>query len=394
QQPAHPPHLPPGRQRHDPARGDRARGPCGARVRLPTDGGDAPRSGGAGRRVDPRRTGAHADGEGVGRRQRAPLRHPRRRQAARRARLAAPFRARPRGRVRGHHREERDEQDPQRGGAAAGATAVGMSSRNAVPTDTADAKAAKAKAKKRRSAATAEARAAARRERQRARSRRKSGGGGSSPAPGETGGRDGAADVRASTGLAGLRDRAVELWLRRIHPVLDVVSPIGWALVGVTAACWIAGLTLHVTELNVIAFALTVPLVIAALFVLGKASYKVTLDLQTHRVVAGTRAVGRVEVANPTQRTILPSRIELAVGSATAQFMVPRLAADAAHEELFAVPTKRRAVLVVGPVRSVRDDPLSLMRRQVTWAKEQELFVHPRTVRLDEAASGFLRDLE
>ena len=59
-----------------------------------------------------------------------------------------------------------------------------------------------------------------------------------------------------------------------------------------------------------------------------------------------------------------------------------------------AVPTSRRAVLVVGPVRSVRDDPLSLMRRQVTWAKEQELFVHPRTVRLDEAASGFLRDLE
>src|SRR5699024_4536043 len=123
---------------------------------------------------------------------------------------------------------------------------------------------------------------------------------------GETGGRDGAADVRASTGLAGLRDRAVELWLRRIHPVLDVVSPIGWALVGVTAACWIAGLTLHVTELNAIAFALTVPLVSAALFVLGKASYKVTLDLQTRRVVVGTRAVGRVEVANPTERTILP----------------------------------------------------------------------------------------
>src|SRR5690606_2522827 len=110
------------------------------------------------------------------------------------------------------------------------------------------------------------------------------------------------------------------------------------------AACWIAGLTLHVTELNVVAFALTVPLVIAALFVLGKANYKVILDLQTHRVVVGTRAVGRVEVANPTQRDILPSRIELAVGQATAQFLVPRLAAAQSHEELFAVPTKRRAV--------------------------------------------------
>ncbi|MGO1198471.1 MAG: DUF58 domain-containing protein [Brachybacterium sp.] len=269
-----------------------------------------------------------------------------------------------------------------------------MRSQNAVPADTADAKAAKAEAKKRRGAARADDRAESRRRRLRGRRGRSTGTGGSSSAPDAASEQGAAAEGASSTGLAGLRDRAVELWLRRIHPVLDVVSPIGWAVVGAAAACWLVGLLLHVTELNVIAFALTVPLVIAALFVLGKASYRVTLDLQTHRVVVGTRAVGRVEVANPTQRPILPSRIELAVGSATAQFMVPRLAADAEHEELFAVPTKRRAVLVVGPVRSVRDDPLSLMRRQVTWAKEQELFVHPRTVRLDEAASGFLRDLE
>ena len=261
---------------------------------------------------------------------------------------------------------------------------------SSVPTDTADAKSAKAEAKKRRRAAAAESRAGSRRERRRARAAAKRAREGQTgPAEETTQG-----DAPASTGWAGLRDRVVELWMRRIHPVLDVVSPVGWAVAGVAAACWIAGLTLHVTELNVVALALTVPLVIAALFVLGKANYKVTLDLQTHRVVVGTRAVGRVEVMNPTQRDILPSRIELTVGQATAQFLVPRLAAAQSHEELFAVPTKRRAVLVVGPVRSVRDDPLSLMRRQVTWAKEQELFVHPRTVRLDEAASGFLRDLE
>lgn len=274
-----------------------------------------------------------------------------------------------------------------------------MSSQSHLPTDTADAKVAKAQAKKRRSAVKAEARAQSRSTRKQTRAARRTatapgGDGGTDAAqPGQSAGQAGA-DAARSTGLAGLRDRAVELWIRRIHPVLDVISPIGWAVFGAAATCWFIGLTLHVTELNVIAFALTVPLVIAALFVLGRASYKVTLDLQTHRVVVGTRAVGRVEVVNPTQRVILPSRIELAVGSATAQFMVPKLDAGAEHEELFAVPTKRRAVLVVGPVRSVRDDPLSLMRRQVTWAKEQELFVHPCTVRLDEAASGFLRDLE
>jgi uncharacterized protein (DUF58 family) len=267
-----------------------------------------------------------------------------------------------------------------------------MSQETSVPTDTADARSAKAEAKKRRRAAAAESRAGSRRDRRRARSAAKRARSGDAAAPAEETTQQGTA--APSTGWAGLRDRAVELWIRRIHPVLDVVSPVGWAVLGVAAASWIAGLTLHVTELNVVALALTVPLVIAALFVLGKANYRVTLDLQTHRVVVGTRAVGRVEVANPTQRDILPSRIELAVGKATAQFLVPRLRAEQTHEELFAVPTKRRAVLVVGPVRSVRDDPLSLMRRQVTWAKEQELFVHPRTVRLDEAASGFLRDLE
>jgi uncharacterized protein (DUF58 family) len=193
--------------------------------------------------------------------------------------------------------------------------------------------------------------------------------------------------------LERVRRTAERAW-RRARPALAVVSPVGWTVLAAVLASGAIGLALHITELNVLALALLVPLVIAAVFVLGRTSYAITLDLQSHRVVVGTRAVGRVEVRNPTEKSILPSRIELSVGSASAQFLVPRLGPSAVHEELFAVPTRRRAVLVVGPVRSVRDDPLSLMRRQVTWAKAQELYVHPRTVRLDEAASGFLRDLE
>lgn len=276
-----------------------------------------------------------------------------------------------------------------------------MSQRSQLPVDTADAKKARAAVRRQQKAARAQTRADVRRRRQAASEQSATDqplqGNGDPDAPFETTG--GAASPSAPAApkpgpLAAGRDRLSELWATRLRPALGVISPIGWAVALVALQCWIIGLSLHITELNVIALTLTVPLGIAALFVLGKASYAVTLDLHTHRVVVGTRAVGRVEVANPTQRVILPSRIELAVGSATAQFMVPRLQAGQAHEELFAVPTKRRAVLVVGPVRSVRDDPLSLMRRQVTWAKAQELYVHPRTVRLDEAASGFLRDLE
>ncbi|NKY40421.1 DUF58 domain-containing protein, partial [Cellulomonas septica] len=87
-------------------------------------------------------------------------------------------------------------------------------------------------------------------------------------------------------------------------------------------------------------------------------------------------------------------RIELPVGSSVAELGVPGLAPGASHDELFAVPTSRRAVVVVGPVRSVRGDPFGLVRRSIRWTSPVELFVHPLTVGLTGSGSGVLRDLE
>jgi uncharacterized protein (DUF58 family) len=70
------------------------------------------------------------------------------------------------------------------------------------------------------------------------------------------------------------------------------------------------------------------------------------------------------------------------------------MAAGAQHEELFAIPTARRAVLSVGPVTSVRADPLSLLRREQALTVEETLYVHPRTVRVEGSAAGLIRDLE
>src|SRR5690606_4295459 len=58
------------------------------------------------------------------------------------------------------------------------------------------------------------------------------------------------------------------------------------------------------------------------------------------------------------------------------------------------IPTSRRSVIQVGPVRTVRGDPLGLMRRGVVWGEPQELYVHPRTVPLSSSAAGFIHDLE
>jgi len=182
--------------------------------------------------------------------------------------------------------------------------------------------------------------------------------------------------------------------IERVRPVLAVVQPAGWAVLMVGLAAFWAGQRFGWTELVVVAIACLVALAIAVVFVVGRSEYRIRLDLTRKRVVVGSRAVGRVEVLNTASTAQLPSEIELPVGSAGATFGLPRLAPGEVHEELFTVPTSRRAVIPVGPVRSVRGDGLGLLRREKEWTETLELFVHPRTVPLHGAISGFLKDLE
>ena len=191
-----------------------------------------------------------------------------------------------------------------------------------------------------------------------------------------------------------IRAAAMRLWKRRLGPALSLVTPIGWAVIGVAVLALLVGPRLHLTEVVVIGVMLLLPFIAAIGFVIGRVAHTVRLDLSQQRIEVGRRAYGTIVVSNETDRRALAARIELAVGSARAQFLIPTLPARASHEELFAIPTRRREVLTVGPIRSVRDDPLSLMRREAVWAKAQEVYVHPRTVRLPELATGFLRDLE
>jgi uncharacterized protein (DUF58 family) len=132
----------------------------------------------------------------------------------------------------------------------------------------------------------------------------------------------------------------------------------------------------------------------AALFVLGRNTYRVTLEVPADRVVVGQDVHARLVVANSGSRALLPARMELPIGRTPHGFPLPRLAAAAEHDELLRIPTARRGVIVLGPVRSVRGDPFGLLGRTVTWTDPHPVFVHPLTVPLDAAASGFLRDLE
>ncbi|WP_425955084.1 DUF58 domain-containing protein [Xylanimonas sp. McL0601] len=194
--------------------------------------------------------------------------------------------------------------------------------------------------------------------------------------------------------VRGALARVVAPVRRAAAPVAAAVSPYGWAAVVAAAACWVVGLRLTWVELLVLAVLLTVTLLAAVGFVLGRFRYTVHLDLAQHRVTVGDRAVGRLEVGNDSPRALLPSVMEVPVGVGAAAFPVPRLRRGARHEEIFTIPTRRRSVITVGPVRSVRADPLGLLRREVRLTDAEELYVHPVVKSLAGSSTGFLKDLE
>ena len=103
---------------------------------------------------------------------------------------------------------------------------------------------------------------------------------------------------------------------------------------------------------------------ITAWILIGRAGYRVTIELSPRRVVAGERAFGRLLVANSGPRRSAAGRLELPVGRALAEFDIPALAPAQEHDELFAVPTARRAVISAGPAVAVRGDQLGLLRRR------------------------------
>lgn len=184
-------------------------------------------------------------------------------------------------------------------------------------------------------------------------------------------------------------------------PALPVLARLAAPVTGLGAVAIVAAISCAVlaavtgwAEFAVAALTLAVMLATSALFLIGRSSYAVTIGLHTRRVVAGEQATCALTTVNTGGRRLLPSRIEVPVGSALASFRIPSLAPHADTEDLFVIPTAQRSVITVGPAVSVRGDALGLLRRQVRWTAAHQLYVHPRTVRLAGASTGMLRDLE
>lgn len=185
--------------------------------------------------------------------------------------------------------------------------------------------------------------------------------------------------------------RAVAIVARRVGAV---VTALGWSLLALTVLALTAGYLWTWVEAVVAGWTALVLLVVASGYLIGRTAYDVGLSLPANRVVVGDRAPGEVSIRNPLRRRLAGVRVEVPVGQGLAEFAAPSLAAGEEHSDVFVVPTSRRGIVPIGPVRTVRADPVGLLRREVVWAESLDLFVHPRTIAIPSMSTGFVRDLE
>ena len=176
--------------------------------------------------------------------------------------------------------------------------------------------------------------------------------------------------------------------------VASVVTPLGWTIVVLLPVVFAIGYSFAWIEFVVAGWAGVVLVLVAALYLVGRTAVDIELRLAHPRVVVGESAEGTVVVRNPGRRRSLGVTVEVPVGSGLVELAIPSLAGGAQSVQSFSIPTARRGTVEVGPVRTVRADPIGLVRRELTWTAAAQLFVHPRTIGIPSLSTGLVRDLE
>lgn len=182
--------------------------------------------------------------------------------------------------------------------------------------------------------------------------------------------------------------------IAKVKGLLAVVSGLGWSILLGAVVAGVLGNKLSWREFSFVSVTLLALFVIACLFAIGRIQLGIAFELSPQRVVVGDSAAAQIKVANKARTPVMPLGLEFPVGAQAARFTLPMLAPGASFEDMIVIPTTRRGVIEIGPVRTQRGDPFGVIRREVAWTDRYELFVHPVTVPLEPLGSGLLRDLE
>jgi len=176
---------------------------------------------------------------------------------------------------------------------------------------------------------------------------------------------------------------------------LAAVTGLGWLVFAGSVAAMVLGTRLGWIELTLSAVTGLLTLLLCAAMAVGRTALRIDIDPSRRRMVVGESMRVAIRVTNMSARRLLMLTMEVVVGPRLIPVALPNtLPSGSTFEATLRIDGDRRGVIPLGPATSVRGDPIGLVRRQVSWADQQEIFVHPRTTRLNPFGSGLLRDLE
>jgi uncharacterized protein (DUF58 family) len=198
----------------------------------------------------------------------------------------------------------------------------------------------------------------------------------------------------AIVGIVRISSTARNRIVRIARRIGAVVTPLGWAIGIAMPIAFVIGYLFNWIELVTFAWATLVLILIAGIYLIGRNPLLIELRVAHSRVVVGEPASGEVLVTNPRPRRVLGASIEVPVGGGLAAVTMPSLRRDGRFVHEFPIPTARRGIVAIGPVRTIRADPIGLVRRELVWTQSTELFVHPRTIAIPSTSTGFVHDLE
>lgn len=172
-----------------------------------------------------------------------------------------------------------------------------------------------------------------------------------------------------------------------------VTTPAGWAVVLIAVIADVFGFRFGWVEVAALGLTASALVVVCALFLIGQNVVDVELRVSEPRTVVGCPLQAEVRVAGGRRGIGWSPRIEVRLGDEIIHVTMGGLRTDA-RSAAFPIPAERRGVVPVGPVRTVRGDPLGLFRRSVEWTSVVQVHVHPRTVAIPRTSTGLLRDLD
>jgi len=162
------------------------------------------------------------------------------------------------------------------------------------------------------------------------------------------------------------------------------------AAVVLGAAGWILGYA----ELTVLATAAAVTLVLALAAVSVAPRIEVERLVEPARVPRGTLALGRVEIFNTGRRPASAVKATDRVGVVDVAVTLPRLAGGGRRVTTYRMPTLKRGIVTVGPLRIERRDPLGLALAVAVRGGTCRFVVHPRVLPLAGLLAGRSRSLD